>query len=73
MSPEERDRLAKVEAEVELLKEQLGQANEKLDRLLTLAAMGQGAWLVILRLGAIVTALAATGAGAVMAWHNLRG
>lgn len=59
MSPDERDRLTKVETVVEMQRMQLNSMNQKLDQLIAAANMGKGAWWLILRIGAVVAALAA--------------
>ena len=61
MTPEERDRLTRLEVEVEQQRQQIGSMDTKLDRLLDAAAMGRGAWWIILKLGGLLV-LIATGA-----------
>lgn len=62
MSPEERDRLTRVEVEFSILKEDVAGMDAKLDRLLEAAAMGRGAWWIVLKVGGIgvliITAIA---------------
>lgn len=55
MTPEERDRLTRLEVEVEQLTTKLGKMDEKLDRLVTAAVMGKGAWWLILKIGGILS------------------
>jgi hypothetical protein len=62
VTPEERDRLAKVEIEVRMLSGSLGEMNRKLDQLIAAANMGKGAWWLLLRLGGILVVLAAAAA-----------
>lgn len=62
MTPDERDRLARVEVEIDHAKKQLADMNGKLDQLLRAAAMGQGAWWLLLKIGgAIVLLIGAAG------------
>lgn len=58
MSPDERDRLTKVETVVEMQRMQLNSMNQKLDQLIAAANMGKGAWWLILRIGAVVATIA---------------
>lgn len=56
------ERLARLETRVDGTDAWLGKIDEKVDRLLTAAAMGKGAWWAILRVGGlIVLALGAVG------------
>lgn len=59
MSPEERDRLAKVEQILAGQKETLDAIKESVSRLEAYANMGRGALGLFLKLGAVVTAIAA--------------
>ena len=59
MTPEERDRLARLEQRVEGLDAWMKSINTKLDEVRTAAHMGAGAWWIILRLGAVVVAISA--------------
>lgn len=68
MSPDERDRLTKVEQQFADLKEDVSKMDGKIDELLKTAHMGRGAWMFLLRLGAIVVALAAA---ASWAWDHI--
>jgi hypothetical protein len=63
MSPEERDRLARLEVRTEHQQVQLDSIVRKLDQLLEAAAMGKGAWWAILKIGGIMTVI-----GGVIAW-----
>lgn len=63
MTPEERDRLTRLEQRVEGLDAWMKSINAKLDEVRTAAHMGAGAWWIILRLGAVVVAISA-----VFAW-----
>ena len=62
MTPEERDRLVRVETIVGEHSKHLAAANEKLDRLVAAANMGKGAWWLLLKIGAVLVALATAGA-----------
>jgi len=53
MSPEERDRLTRLEVKVETQEQKLGAMDTKLDQLLEAAAMGKGAWWIMLKIGGI--------------------
>ena len=61
MSPEERDRLVKVEQILIGQKEALDQIKESVERLEALANMGKGALGLFLKLGAVLTAVVAVG------------
>lgn len=63
MTPEERDRLTRLEQRVEGLDAWMKSINMKLDEVRTAAHMGAGAWWIILRLGAVLVAISA-----VFAW-----
>jgi len=62
MTPEERDRLAKVEQKLESQDDWLRSIARDVGEIKEAAHMGRGAWLFLLRLGAVLTALAAAGA-----------
>ena len=64
--PESLQRIAVLEAQYAALRVELREANRKLDRLVSVAAMGRGAWAAIIKMGAV---LAAAGA---WAWDHLR-
>jgi len=62
MTPDERDRLTRLESSVEQLKKndehleaRIERMDGKLDRLLTAAAMGKGAWWMIMKVGGVLT------------------
>ncbi|HZS84245.1 MAG TPA: hypothetical protein VFA50_15330 [Stellaceae bacterium] len=57
MTPEERDRLARVEERVANIGADLAEISDKLDRLIAAANMGRGAWWAVLRLGGILIVL----------------
>jgi hypothetical protein len=57
MTPEERDRLARVEERVSAIGGELADISGKLDRLIAAANMGKGAWWVLLRLGGMLVVL----------------
>lgn len=57
MSPEERDRLAKVEQILEGQKATLAEIKEVVDRLEALANMGKGALGLFLKAGAVLTVI----------------
>jgi len=59
MTPQERDRLTRLEQRVEGLDAWMKSINTKLDELRTAAHMGAGAWWIILRLGAVLVSIAA--------------
>lgn len=69
MTPDERDRLVRLEVRLAQLTEQLGtfmtllsENSKKLDELFGNLQMGRGMWIILIKLGAIVTALAAAAA-----------
>ena len=62
MTPEERDRLAKVETKVESQDDWLRSIAKDVSEIKEAAHMGRGAWLFLLRLGAVLTAMAAAAA-----------
>ena len=57
VTPEERDRLAKLEERVRGLDETMTGMDEKLDQLIAAANMGRGAWWMILRLGGLMVVM----------------
>ena len=57
MTPEERDRLRTLEVEMNSLKDWLKSIDGKLDEIRMAAHMGKGAWLSMLRIGAILAAI----------------
>lgn len=59
MSPEERDRLVVAEADLRALKEDVAEIKASLRRLEALANMGKGALSLFLKLGAVVSVVAA--------------
>ena len=63
MTPEERDRLARVEERVANISGELTDISEKLDRLIAAANMGKGAWWAVLRLGGFLVVL-----GSALGW-----
>lgn len=65
MTPDERDRLARLEADYENLVGWVKKIDAKLDQLLEAAAMGKGAWWALLKLGAFLAGLVAMAAGLV--------
>ena len=67
--PESLQRIAVLEAQYAALRIELREANRKLDRLVSVAAMGRGAWAAIMKMGALLAVLAAAGA---WAWDHLR-
>lgn len=67
--PESLQRIAVLEAQYAALRVELREANRKLDRLVSVAAMGRGAWAAIIKMGALLAVLAAAGA---WAWGHLR-
>ena len=71
MSPEERDRLVKVEQILIGQKEALDQIKESVERLETLANMGKGALSLFLKLGAVLTAVVAVAWAAFDKFHKV--
>ena len=67
--PESLQRIAVLEAQYAALRVELREANRKLDRLVSVAAMGRGAWAAIIKMGALLAVLAAAGA---WSWDHLR-
>ena len=67
--PESLQRIAVLEAQYAALRVELREANRKLDRLVSVAAMGRGAWAAIMKMGALLAVLVAADA---RAWHHLR-
>ena len=59
MTPDERDRLARLEQHVEGLDAWMKSIDAKLDEVRQAAHVGAGAWAVVIRLGAIVVVLTA--------------
>ena len=64
MSPEERDRLLRLELNaenqamsVDRISDKVDRLDGKVDDLLKAAHMGQGAWWLMLRVGAVITAV----------------
>lgn len=54
MNPRERERLARVEQKVADMEPWLREIDDKLDRLIAAANMGQGAWWAALKLGGLL-------------------
>jgi hypothetical protein len=54
MNSRERERLARVEQKVADMEPWLREIDEKLDRLIAAANMGQGAWWAVLKLGGLL-------------------
>lgn len=69
MSPDERDRLVRVEAGYEHLAGKVEGMDKKLDELLQAAAMGRGAWWLLLKLGGLAVAFVTA---AVWVWDRLQ-
>ena len=67
--PESLQRIAVLEAQYAALRVELREANRKLDRLASVAAMGRGAWAAIMKMGALLAVLVAAGD---WAWDHLR-
>lgn len=63
VTPEERDRLARLEATVAGQQKWLEDIDKKLDDLLAAANMGKGAWWVMLRIGGVLVVI-----GGAAAW-----
>lgn len=57
VTPEERDRLARLEATVAGQQKWLEDIDKKLDELLAAANMGKGAWWILLRVGGVLVVL----------------
>ena len=66
--PESLQRIAVLEAQYAALRGVLREANRKLDRLVSVAAMGRGAWAAIMKMGALLAVLVAAGD---WAWDHL--
>lgn len=62
MTPDERDRLARLEEKVAGIDDWLRSIHAEIRELNKAAHMGSGAWWLMLRLGAVLVALAAAGA-----------
>ena len=65
--PESLQRIAVFEAQYAALRVELREANRKLDRLVSVAAMGRGALAATMKMSALLAVLAAAGA-----WDHLR-
>lgn len=62
MTPDERDRLAKVETKVEAIEKMLSEMDGKLDTVVTAASFNRGAFWAALKIGgAMVVVIAAIG------------
>lgn len=70
MTPEERDRLARLETHYEHLTGKVDVIDEKVDQLLKAAAMGQGAWWALLKVGGVLSIVASA---AVWVYNHLPG
>lgn len=70
MTPEERDRLVRLEAKHEQLEEWMASISKKLDEVRLVAHMGKGALWIMLKLGAVALALAGAGAWAFEKFHR---
>jgi hypothetical protein len=68
MTPDERDRLAKLEQKVTSLEDWLRSIHGELKELNKAAHMGKGAWWLILRIGAVLLALGTAGAWVFDRW-----
>jgi hypothetical protein len=58
MTPEERDRLVKTEAQIVAFDERLDRIETKLDKLVLAAAMGKGAFWLLMKLGGMLVMVA---------------
>jgi len=58
MMPEERDRLVKAEAQMVAFDERLDRIETKLDKLVLAAAMGKGAFWLLMKLGGMLVLVA---------------
>ena len=67
--PESLQRIAVLQAQYAALRVELRDANRRLERLVSVAAMGRGAWAAIMKMGALLAVLAAAGA---WVWDHLR-
>lgn len=63
-------RIAALEAHHDDLLRRLRSMDEKLDGLVKTAAVGQGAWIAILKIGGLLTALGAIGIGVWQLFHS---
>lgn len=59
MTPEERDRLRTLEVQFESMNHWLKSIDSKVEEVRTAAHMGKGAWVLLLKLGGIIAAIAA--------------
>jgi len=73
MSPDERDRLVKVEQIVSSQQQSLRSIEEKLDRLTSIADMGRGALWLSLKVGGLLTIAAAAIWALAEQFHKLGG
>lgn len=58
MTPEERDRLVKAEAHIAVFDERLDRIEIKLDKLVLAAAMGKGAFWLLMKMGGLLVMVA---------------
>ncbi len=72
MTPEERDRLAKLEVKVAGITGELASISSKLDQLIAAANMGKGAWWAVLRLGGLLVVAGSACGWVIGHWNVLR-
>lgn len=58
MTPEERDRLTRLETEHKGLKAWMESIDSKVDQLIAVSNMGKGAWFFLLKVGGVLAAVA---------------
>jgi hypothetical protein len=62
MSPDERERLVRLEEQMRETRANVASMDGKLDQLLEAAAMGKGAWWLLLKVGGVLVLLVGAGA-----------
>jgi hypothetical protein len=72
MTPEERDRLARLEEKVAGITGELASISGKLDQLIAAANMGKGAWWAVLRLGGLLVVTGSACGWVLGHWNVLR-
>lgn len=70
MTPDERDRLVRLEAESEGNRKWLESIDRKVDQLIAVSNMGKGAWILLLKIGGVLAALAGAVAWVLEKFHK---
>ena len=70
MTPEERDRLTRLETQVSSQEKLLEAIDGKVDQLIAVSNMGKGAWFLLLKIGGVVAAATAAAAWAFEKFHK---